>query len=851
MSLGQYGIALEHMERALKLAEETPDRARAAHALQYIGSLYASLGDYRNALTRLKRALEHMSGLKDRAVAVASILQSTGSIYTSLGEHQLALEYMERALKIRKSHLDRLGEVRTYWGIGGVYGRIGSYDKALEYAERALHVAQDTGHRAGAAHALGRIGFVYTQRGDNVRAEHYYRRALQSSRAIGLSTRGLTKQLALLLLNGLDRPVDAAALFEEAITGIETQRSSARSFSHEVRARYETKLRSGSPYDGMARALLGSKRPPSKALEYLERGRARGVLELLASSQVEPFAEAERRAQERDEEETLTEIRAVRAQLADAEATMRRLRHTLATIGDQPPPGRVASLEAELSAARARHRTVMGMRARLIRDFVPSAAPATVAALQQLLGPKDRLVFYSVSARGTLIFVVPPTGQAVRVHDGAMGRDELAKAVEHHLAWIRVEGRQARGMDLDEEQPVAAPPGRSLFEALVPKALRAELAGMKRVYLVPHDVLHRLPFETLRTGEDSYWLDTLPPVVYGHSGAMLLWSKKRRAEKAATKRKYEVVALGDPIYSRNKDEAAPPTAGVVVMATAQPLQAGDVIVAYADRPVSDHAALDKATQATQQAATVKLKVWRASTTVELDVPGGPLPAKTSKDPVAKAWAELRMQSQLVLKRGAVTSRVGAPAPLPGTRREVTAIRKALEKPVVTLLGEEATKARLFELAPHARFLHLATHGIADEREGGGYSRMLLTLPRVATPEDDGSLHLYELFANWRGRLANCELVVLSACDTLKGPLQRDEGSFAMPLGFLYAGASAVIGSHWPVDDASTAELFADVYRRLAKGTPKLQAFTEARKALRKKYPQPYFWAPFVYVGDPR
>ena len=73
----------------------------------------------------------------------------------------------------------------------------------------------------------------------------------------------------------------------------------------------------------------------------------------------------------------------------------------------------------------------------------------------------------------------------------------------------------------------------------------------------------------------------------------------------------------------------------------------------------------------------------------------------------------------------------------------------------------------------------------------------------------------------------------------------------MPLGFLYAGAPAVIGSLWRVDDASTAELFADFYRRLAKGTPKLQAFTEARKALKKKYPQPYHWAAFVYIGDPR
>ena len=69
--------------------------------------------------------------------------------------------------------------------------------------------------------------------------------------------------------------------------------------------------------------------------------------------------------------------------------------------------------------------------------------------------------------------------------------------------------------------------------------------------------------------------------------------------------------------------------------------------------------------------------------------------------------------------------------------------------------------------------------------------------------------------------------------------------------WLAFGAPAVIGSLWRVDDASTAELFADFYKRVAAGTPKLQAFTEARQTLRKKYRQPYHWAPFVYIGDPR
>ena len=61
----------------------------------------------------------------------------------------------------------------------------------------------------------------------------------------------------------------------------------------------------------------------------------------------------------------------------------------------------------------------------------------------------------------------------------------------------------------------------------------------------------------------------------------------------------------------------------------------------------------------------------------------------------------------------------------------------------------------------------------------------------------------------------------------------------------------MISSLWAVDDASTAELMADFYRRLASGeTDRLAAFTAARKALREKHPEPFYWAPFLYIGSP-
>jgi len=190
-------------------------------------------------------------------------------------------------------------------------------------------------------------------------------------------------------------------------------------------------------------------------------------------------------------------------------------------------------------------------------------------------------------------------------------------------------------------------------------------------------------------------------------------------------------------------------------------------------------------------------------------------------------------------------------PLPGTRREVEALRGAFEgRCVVTLLGEEATEARLFDAALGARLLHIATHGIVEEAQSASLSALALTRPRVPVPGDDGLLMLGDLLERWRGRLGGCELVVLSACETQKGRLERDEGMLALPSGFLFAGARAVVASLWKVDDESTALLMTDMYKRMMGGAGACDALHLARAALRKTHPDPHHWGAFVYVGAP-
>ena len=112
---------------------------------------------------------------------------------------------------------------------------------------------------------------------------------------------------------------------------------------------------------------------------------------------------------------------------------------------------------------------------------------------------------------------------------------------------------------------------------------------------------------------------------------------------------------------------------------------------------------------------------------------------------------------------------------------------------------------------------------------------------------DGLLQIHEIF----DLELTADLVVLSGCETALGKAVRGEGLLGMTRAFLYAGASAVSVSLWPVEDDSTALLMTDFYRELRAGATVVEALRSAKltHSRRPGTAYPYYWAPFVLVGD--
>jgi CHAT domain-containing protein len=190
--------------------------------------------------------------------------------------------------------------------------------------------------------------------------------------------------------------------------------------------------------------------------------------------------------------------------------------------------------------------------------------------------------------------------------------------------------------------------------------------------------------------------------------------------------------------------------------------------------------------------------------------------------------------------------------LPDTADELQAIAKLFPGTQALLLREQASEAQLKQ-SPLNRYniLSFATHGVLAEELGQGIEPgLILTPPKMATDQDDGYLSLSEVAQ----LQLNADWVVLSACNTAGGAEQEAEGLTGLAKAFAYAGAKALLVSHWAVSSQATVELMGHLFRgiqqqRLPRAIAHQQAMLRMIDSGQPELSHPSLWAPFVVVGD--
>lgn len=187
--------------------------------------------------------------------------------------------------------------------------------------------------------------------------------------------------------------------------------------------------------------------------------------------------------------------------------------------------------------------------------------------------------------------------------------------------------------------------------------------------------------------------------------------------------------------------------------------------------------------------------------------------------------------------------------LPGTLQEAEAILALVPRDRAQVhLGFEAQRPIVFD--PNwgqAQFIHFATHGFVNTETPELSGIVMSLLDENGNPQN-GFLRLNDVY----NLNLVTELVVLSACETGTGKLERGEGLIGLTRGFMYAGAQRVVASLWQVDDQVTAALMQEFYRQMltANQSP-AEALQLAQRAIaaRPEWSSPYYWAAFTLQGD--
>jgi CHAT domain-containing protein/Tfp pilus assembly protein PilF len=441
-----------------------------------------------------------------------------------------------------------------------------------------------------------------------------------------------------------------------------------------------------------------------------------------------------------------------------------------------------------------------GIAAQLQRDFpdyaaLTNPAPLKVAEAQRLLGADEALVFFLTNDNECYVFAL--TRDSFDWKTIPMG----GPALQEKVAAFR------RGLNpdrLSQQIEAAKSTGKQpdMFDLRLANALYVALFGpvetlfkdKKQLLIVPSGPLTALPFNLLVTDQPSDAASSLAtPASYRNAA----WLIKR-----------EAVTVIPSVVSLN-----------ALRAFARKDVAGKPMVGFGDPAFNPNA----------PAGTIHLAARSLTTRSYTDFFAG---AGVDRAKLAQAL----------------------PA-LPDTADELKAVAKDLgAAPGDIHLGKDAseTTVKRLPLADY-RIIYFATHGlVAGDIKGLAEPSLALSIPLQPTDLDDGLLTASEV-AQLK---LNADWVVLSACNTIAGDKPGAEALSGLARAFFYAGARALLVSHWSVDSNAATRLTTSTFD-LLKADPKLgraEALRRAELAYLSDPSDPMnaypaFWGPFEIVGE--
>ncbi|MBS1790176.1 MAG: CHAT domain-containing protein [Acidobacteria bacterium] len=819
LQIKHFPLAYQTAAKALSLSQQLGDKARQARATNLLAIAAFHTGHTNEAVRLFKLASLNADEAGINQLQTSALMRA-GSLLLMSGRYADALFCYQQNLQTFRRRQDPAGEARTLGQLGAVFAETGDFAQAKTNLEQALSLAQTAGDRETEAAVLRRLVAVEKERGNYQEALHYGQMAqpLVAKVPRTFAHAELLYHLATVYA-ALNQQTKAIELFEKALAVVRPLKLPLPEAL--VLGDYAaTQLKSGN--------ASAARKMARQAIAMLQRS---GGNKHLESSYHATLAEAYRALGQPDEA-----LNSYRAALADIEAA------------------RVLSIPTEISRAgivASRHQVFAGAISLLLSqsrneeafDVAESYhARAFLDVLAEVGLETDEELTLEQQEREDELF------EQISTIQRQLWESDLAPEQETQLKQELAEAESAlqlyrlklRGAD-PRYTGVQAPPPITFARASteLPEketALIEFVLGEERsfAWVLQSGKLAAIPLPSRRE---------LEALVNAFRATISAKVNSATAPQAIAKLKIQSQPLYDKLFQPLESH---------LLGTRNLIIVPDGVLAYlpfeslignskrgAPGFLLERFAISYAPSASALAALRTIKS-NAPQTDGFIAFGDPVYSKLesqSVDPVEIRERKFDFQQ------------------LPYTRTEVNEIASlfpANERRV--LLGAEADEARVkTEPLGKFRYVHFATHALVDE-EYPARSAIMLSVPSAdgtSNRTEDGALQMAEIM---RLKL-NADLVTLSACRTGLGRLLYGEGIIGLTRAFLYAGADSVVVSLWNVNDIATASLMKSFYKHLNQGLSKDDALRQAKLELLRSpqaaWRHPYYWAPFVLVGESR
>lgn len=185
IALGQYNKALDTLHRALEIHRETGvSQLKRAINLSVLATVYKTLNQLEQALVYYKDALDISQKINERNLE-AMCLTQIGNLYQNQKQYQLAIDNHQLALKIQRETRDQFGQAHTLLSLGSIYNLQGQHSQALSKLQESLELYRKIGGRGGEANVLSQLAHTYYRNEQYVQALDYHQQSLEIRQTTG------------------------------------------------------------------------------------------------------------------------------------------------------------------------------------------------------------------------------------------------------------------------------------------------------------------------------------------------------------------------------------------------------------------------------------------------------------------------------------------------------------------------------------------------------------------------------------------------------------------------------------------------------------------------------------------